>query len=161
MSKRKSSKGGANLYYGCAALLALVAVIMIFVVNLKIVGSLTEVVYYENNGLNAIFGFKDGNIEVYSFSFMNLLTYLLLVAGLVLVVLKMFNVVKSKIVDFVAMCLFVVSGIFFFLMPSFAVCPYLTAYGATTIQLGIGAILAGVFALVSACVLVLKAVLKK
>ena len=156
MSKKKS---GLNLWYGCAALLTLVAIIMIFVTNINIVGKISEEVHYACNGLQVTFGFKDGNLEVYSFSIMNLVTYLLLIAGFVLLLLELLNVTKSKVVDFVVLCVLVVSGVFFFLMPSFAVCPY--ANSLVVLNLGIGAILAGVLALVSACVVAAKMLMKK
>ena len=156
MSKKKN---GLNLWYACATILALVAVIMMFVTNINIVGKISEEVHYACNGMQVTFGFKDGNLEVYSFSILNLITYLLLIAGLVLTLLKLLNVLKSKMVDFVIICLLLVSGIFFFLMPNFAVCPY--ASSLVVLKLGVGAIIAGVLALVSAIVIAAKALMKK
>ena len=157
MSKR--SKGGVNVWYCGAAVLALVAIVMMFVTNLNIVGKITEETHYACNGIQTTFGFKDGSIEVYSFSIMNLITYLLLIVGFVIILLRALNVVNSKVADFVAICALVVSGIFFFLMPSFAVCPYANAL--VVIKLGIGAIIAGVLAIVSAILVAAKMLLKK
>lgn len=156
MSKKKS---GVNLWYCTAAVLALVAILMMFVTNINIVGKLSNEVHYACNGLQTVFGYKDGNLEVYSFSFMNLLAYLLVIAGLVLVLLKLANASNSNIVDILAICVLLVGGVLFFLMPSLAVCPY--ASSLVTLQLGIGAIIGGVLAILGAVVVALKLVLKK
>ena len=139
--------------------MSFVAILMIFVTNINIVLKLTDDVVYACNGIQVTFGFKDGNLEVYSFSIMNLITYICLIAGFVCVLLKLSNAVKSKIVDFVAICLFIVSGVFFFLMPSFAVCPY--ANSLVSLNLGVGAIIGGILAILSACVVLVKALMKK
>ena len=160
--KRSVKKNVLNLWYCGATVFALVAVIMIFVNNLTIVGTVTEKVHYVNNGLQTVFGFKDGSVEVYSFSILNLLTYLFLLVGLVLVVLKTLKVVKSNVIDFAALCLFIFSGVFFFLMPSFAVCPYAVDLGSlVVVNLGAGAIIGGILTLLAGCTIGLKLLLKR
>lgn len=159
MANKKSS---LNLWYCGAALFALVAVIMMFVTNVKIVGAVTKEPHFVASGLQATFGYAESGVSIFSFSFMNLITYALLLAGLVLVCLKACGVAKSNLVDLVALGLFVVGGVFFFLMPSFSVSEYAKGLGSlVSLQLGVGAILSAVFSFVSACLLCTKALLKK
>ena len=155
MAKKKFS---LNLWYCCSALLALAALVMIFMVSVRVVDAVLGVEWYTLNGLQAAFGYKDGNVEIFAFSFMNLLTLVFALAGLVLVVLKACGVAKSSLFDFVTMGLFLVAGVFFFLMPSFAVSNLGSAFVS---KLGVGAILAGVLTLLAGCTLCVKALLKK
>ena len=163
MSKKKQSKNALNVYYCGALLLGLIALIMIFVNNVNIVGAYSGEVHYAGSGLWAVFGHTtDNNISVFSFSVMNLITYLLVIAGMVLIGLKMGKVLKSKVVDLVAIGLFVVGGIFFFLVPAFAISSYANALGSlVSLKLGVGAIVAGVLSLVSAIGLIVNLVLNK
>ena len=161
MSKKKrgDKKSSLNLWYCGVAVLSLIAIIMMFIPNINIIGKLSEETHYACNGIQVIFGFKDGNLEVYSFSILNLITYLLLFFGFVFVFLKLLKVTKSSIVDFVAICALIISGIFFFLMPSFAVCPYASVL--VVLKLGIGAIIAGVLSITCALVLTIKLIMRK
>ena len=71
-----------KLVYACAAVLGLVALFLIFAPALNVSTSLTVSTY---TGTQVVFGLED----YFAFSFMNLLTYLLLLGGIVLVVLKL------------------------------------------------------------------------
>jgi len=164
MSKKKTSLK-AGVYYAVALVLALAAVAMIFLPNVKLYGVISETVHYTGNGLNAVFGYSDGSISVFSFSVMNLITYILPLAALVLVVLKMANVGKSNLLDVLAMIMLVVGGVFFFLVPTFAISEYANTANSLVHtmdkNLAIGAILGGIFSILGAVVLCLKLVLKK
>ncbi|MBQ8451835.1 MAG: hypothetical protein IJ538_03565 [Clostridia bacterium] len=143
-----------------AVLLGIVAVCMIFVHSLTVNLALGATAEY--TGLQATFGYtaKGTLVDVvhFSFSFMNLLSYLLVLAAVVLVVLRLANVVKAKAVDWIAVILFVVAGVLFFLMPQLAVSEL---YNGVTKTLAVGAILSAVFSLVAGALVCVKAVLKK
>lgn len=111
MAKKKGLDLGLILS-GVAALLGLVAVCMLFAPAVGIKDS--ETTY---TGMNVVFGYSEKvltkDVEIFTFSFMNLLTYVLALAGIVFAVLAALGKlgVISKIVS--AAC-FVVAGIMFF-----------------------------------------------
>lgn len=108
-----------------AAVLALAAIFLLFapVVAFE-VGD--EVVSY--NGWQAIFGLSETKsglggevtIEYLKFSFMNLLTLILLAVGIVLAVLSFLGK-GNKFFAFIAVACFIVAGVFFFLTVAFTV----------------------------------------
>ena len=164
MSKKKQTLK-ACVYYWLAALLSVAAIFMIFLPNVKLYGLISETVHYTGNGLNAVFGYSDGSLSVFSFSIMNLITYVLPLAALVLIALKMAKVAKSNLLDIFAIILLIVGGVFFFLIPTFAISEY--ANTANTLvhtmdkNLAVGTILGGIFSILGAVVLCLKLVLKR
>ncbi|MBQ7579556.1 MAG: hypothetical protein IJT25_03405 [Clostridia bacterium] len=159
MTKKKQT---INLYYCLAVVLSLVAICMIFVPNVKIVGTLSDAVHYTGNGISTVFGMKDGSLSVFSFSVLSLLTYLLPLCALILMALKMAKVSKSNLLDIISIVLLVVSAVFFFIAPSFAISEYANTLGSlASKKLAIGAILGGVFSALSAVILCLNLVLKK
>lgn len=157
-----------KILYGIAVLLSVVAIFMIFAPALSISYTGHDNATY--SGLQAVFGYSvtrgSGALSVttnyLSFSFMNLLTYILLIVAIVLLVVKLCGKLNSKIVDYIIAVLLVVSGIFFFVTSNFAVLAgfYDATADAITRTLGAGAIVAGILALVSAIVVVVASVLK-
>ncbi|MBQ8405447.1 MAG: hypothetical protein IJX09_02240 [Clostridia bacterium] len=107
-----------------AAALGVIAIIMFFLPAITIkVGD--EVVNY--NGWQAIFGLTEKKdvlgsevtLEYLTFSFMNLLTLILVAAGIVLCVLSFLGK-GNKFFAFIAIACFIVAGVFFFLTVQFA-----------------------------------------
>ncbi|MBQ8468278.1 MAG: hypothetical protein IJ542_00805 [Clostridia bacterium] len=141
---KKVSIGVDKLIYGCAAVLGLVALFLIFAPAAHMEYGLLGGTF---SGTELVFGLEDSFV----FSFMNFLTYLLLVAGLVLVVLRLCGVVKGKLFDLLAACLLIAAGVLFFLVATLSV-PVKDSLTATvkangTINLLVGPILAGIFSL--------------
>jgi hypothetical protein len=108
-----------------AAALGVVAIIMLFLPAVVIPATkLTEEVNY--NGWQAIFGLTEtskvlGNevkTEYLVFSFMNLLTLILVAAGIVLCVLSFLGK-GNKFFAFIAIACFIVAAVFFFLTLKF------------------------------------------
>lgn len=109
------------------------------------------------SGLQVAFGYSEtnGNLvyNYLAFSFMNLLPYILLLAGVVLLCLSAMG--KSfKFVNLVVCCLFVVAGVFMFLTLSFVVPAtnlggYLNGINVENYALGVGSILGGIFAILA------------
>ena len=149
-----------NYFYCIALVLCLASVVMLFLPNVKIVGKLTDAVYYTGNGLNTIFGYSDGSVSVFSFSIMNLLTYILPIVTIVLVALKMASKTKSKLLDYISVVLMVVASVFFFLVPTFAISEFANV-GLHIKSLAIGAILGGVFSILTTLALLINLIVKK
>jgi len=157
-----------KILYGVAVLLSVVAVFMIFAPALGITYTGHDNATY--TGLQAVFGYSQTKTilgasvttNFLSFSFMNLLTYILLIVAIVLLVVKLCGKLNSKIVDYIIAVLLVVSGIFFFVTSNFAVLAgfYDATADVITRTLGTGAIVSGVLAIVSSIVVVVASVLK-
>lgn len=130
MSKKTKTKSKLNIkviLYAVAILLAVISFCTIF----------TEVCGIKNGddtsyiltGIQATFGYSKQTTVLGSvvtstytvFSFMNLLIYILLVAGIILAVLKAFNIIQSGVIDWTVAVLFIVAGILYFIMPNFVV----------------------------------------
>lgn len=153
-----------------AVLLGIVAIVMLFVP--AVVAS--EDVSY--TGLQVVFGYSEKTdifgsqlvTEMLSFSFMNLLPYILVLVGVVCCVLAFMNP-KNKLFAFVAFVCFVVAAVFFFLAVSFTIpaegWEELAGALNTDIKadwtLGAGAIVAGITSALSALVVAGSAVLNK
>lgn len=145
----------------------LVALIMMFLPAVKA----DEQSY---NGLKLIFGYTAkqsvGGISVekefLEFSFMNLLTYLLALVGLVLVVLQIVKG-ENKIFNYAVIGCALVAAIFFFLTKNFAVLnedikkayEMLNTSFTELFDLAVGPILGGVFSIVACLCGVAKVVL--
>ncbi len=117
MAKRKKSNVGMILS-GLSVLLGLAAIVMLFLP--AVAGKITGTTY---TGLQITFGYTtEGllSIEVFKFSFMNLLTYILAAAGVVFAILSAMGR-SGKFASFIAAAAFIVSGVFFILAPSFLI----------------------------------------
>lgn len=148
MAKKKSGVSISKICLALGLLLGVAAICMMFVTSVEFKG-LTY------TGLQTAFGYtKETDVlvataktEVFAFSFMNLLTYILALAGVVLCLLNMLAHKSSKLFAFVSAAAFIVSAVFFFLTPQFSIPMVLgkSAQGSVELALGIGSILGGVF----------------
>ncbi len=119
--KAKQSKQLGKLLAFASAIVGLVAVIMIFLPQIVSASENSDTAY---NGIAIAFGKtlydKLGITSKIDFSFMNLLCYLLVVVGLVLTVLQICGICKSKLVTFIAAVAFIAGGILFFFALDFS-----------------------------------------
>lgn len=146
-----------------AAVAAVIALIMIFLPAIVV----EEETY---SGLNVIFGYSEKResalitleTEIFAFSFMNLLTYLLVIAGGVCGVLAFIKSDKRIFAWIAAACL-LVAGIFFFCSVGFTVLSKgLVDLGVTkeNFKLGAGAIVGGIVSILGALCAITPTVLK-
>lgn len=148
MAKKKSGVSISKICLALGLLLGVAAICMMFVTSVEFKG-LTY------TGLQTAFGYtKETDVlvataktEIFAFSFMNLLTYILALAGVVLCLLNMLAHKSSKLFAFVSAAAFIVSAVFFFLTPQFSIPMVLgkSVQGSVELALGIGSILGGVF----------------
>lgn len=121
---KKATKKSIGIYSIISVLLAVLSVSMIFA-NVSGVAK-GDNVEYVITGLQATFGYSEetrllGTLINTQFSIFNLLIYVFLIAGIVLLVLKTFKILKSNVIDWVVVGLFLVSGILYFVMPQLVV----------------------------------------
>lgn len=164
MAKRKSSVGKPLSFV--AAVLGLAAVVMLFLPAIGIKD--TDTTY---TGLQITFGYKESLLgfeyTVFNFSFMNLLTYILAVVGIVFSVLSAVGK-GSKFAAFIAVAAFAVSGVFFFLSVSYTlpnedaskIISFVGGDIKDALTLAYGAIIGGVASLLAAVCNLGKIVLK-
>ncbi len=164
MAKRKSNLGKPLSFV--AAVLGLVAVVMLFLPAIGIKD--TDTTY---TGLQITFGYKESLLgfeyTVFDFSFMNLLTYILAVVGIVFSVLSAMGK-GSKFAAFIAAAAFAVSGVFFFLSVSYTlpnedaskIISFVGGDIKDALTLAYGAIIGGVASLLAAVCNLGKIVLK-
>lgn len=164
MAKRKSNLGKPLSFV--AAVLGLVAVVMLFLPAIGIKD--TDTTY---TGLQITFGYKESLLgfeyTVFDFSFMNLLTYILAVVGIVFSVLSAMGK-GSKFAAFIAAAAFAVSGVFFFLSVSYTlpnedaskIISFVGGDIKDVLTLAYGAIIGGVASLLAAVCNLGKIVLK-
>ncbi len=164
MAKRKSSVGKPLSFV--AAVLGLAAVVMLFLPAIGIKD--TDTTY---TGLQITFGYKESLLgfeyTVFDFSFMNLLTYILAVVGIVFSVLSAMGK-GSKFAAFIAAAAFAVSGVFFFLSVSYTlpnedaskIISFVGGDIKDALTLAYGAIIGGVASLLAAVCNLGKIVLK-
>lgn len=164
MAKRKSNLGKPLSFV--AAVLGLVAVVMLFLPAIGIKD--TDTTY---TGLQITFGYKESLLgfeyTVFDFSFMNLLTYILAVVGIVFSVLSAMGK-GSKFAAFIAVAAFAVSGVFFFLSVSYTlpnedaskIISFVGGDIKDALTLAYGAIIGGVASLLAAVCNLGKIVLK-
>lgn len=146
--KNKSFFTLDNILTLVAIILSVVAICMIFAnfVELGAASSSFKISYEAAtySGIEAVFG-KDG---VFKFSFMNLLTYILVIVCLLICMLKIFGVWKNKSADIILTILFLISAIFFFCSGAFCVLEKTTTpivNGITiTKTIKVGAIVSGI-----------------
>lgn len=109
MAKKKSKKQISSIVSLISAALGIVALVMIFLPAIGVKD--TEKTY---TGLQIVFGYKTkiviSEVTVFEFSFMNLLTYLLVIAGVIFTVLGLLGK-GSKFATFIAAICFLVGGI--------------------------------------------------
>ena len=146
MAKKRSKKisfGVDKLLYCVAALLAVVAICMVFAPALLVDPGLLAAQF---KGTEVLFGLEN----YFAFSFLNLLTYLFAIAGLVFVLLKLVGA-KSKVFDLLGAGLLIAAGVMFFMTGVFAapIGSYATVYQNSAISLLAGPILAGIFSLLA------------
>lgn len=164
MAKRKSSVGKPLSFV--AAVLGLAAVVMLFLPAIGIKD--TDTTY---TGLQITFGYKESLLgfeyTVFDFSFMNLLTYILAVVGIVFSVLSAMGK-GSKFAAFIAAAAFAISGVFFFLSVSYTlpnedaskIISFVGGDIKDALTLAYGAIIGGVASLLAAVCNLGKIVLK-
>lgn len=155
MAKKKSKKQ-SQLFELTALVFAVAAICMIFVAGVNYTGK-----YFGSEASFAGTEVVFGNDRGFGFSCMALVPYVLTLLGVVLLVLKAFNVVDLEIFAF---AVFVVTAVFFFLTASFVVISdeYLDKLirAAGDFKLGVGSILSGVFSAFAAFALVCKKLIK-
>lgn len=154
-----------NILLCSAALLALIA----FIVGLcapaisytvELLGKSSTTTY---SGAQVTFGYTAeadtiwGTVsgQIWKFSFMNFLTYLLTLAGIVFAVLAFLGKL-DKISTYVAAGCFLVAGVFFFCSVPFTV-PAVEKATMEGWALGAGAIVGGIFSILSAACCAVKA----
>lgn len=171
MAKRKSKSLNNKFLYLVAAVLGVVAVCMIFVTAFVVSDTRTvlsmDATY---TGLQTVFGYASDDVEYLMFSFINLLPYLLVIAGVVIASLKFFGVLKNSLMDWISVVLFVVGGVLFFCTANFTILAetYVDLIDVAnlvktyvTTGLGVGPIVAGICSILSGATLVAKNILKK
>ena len=185
--KKKQATSLNKLLAFASAILAVVAVVMIFLPQIAAVNS--DTVY---NGIAIAFGktLSETDLTIFGFnlfkgsavidfSFPNLLAYILVVVGLVIVVLQLLGIFKGKIATIIAALCLIAGGILFFFALRFST---ITTSGGslgilggsgthkfadansdstTVYKLGYGAITGGVTAICSGVLALGKAVLSK
>ena len=167
MAKKKSGLNLGKILYLVAAALGVVAVVMMFVDTIKIPDTkiLGETIEGEGfSGLKVAFGYKEEDMAIFKFSFMGLLPYVFVIAGAVLAVVNAVAKKNNKILDYVAIALFVVSGVLFFCMPNFVVFADTLAGKVAAefdYELAVGAIVSAISAVASGAVIITKVLLKK
>lgn len=167
MAKKKAKSNTRKILGLIGAILGIVAICMIFVETVKVpdtkvLGNVIEGEGY--TGLKVVFGFKSDDVAVFGFSFMALLTYLLMILGVALSISSYKAKKNNKVFDVFAVALFVVAGVFCFLMPGFVV-------GADTIlgkvvnevdyTLAIGGIVSAVASILAALCMSVKVITSK
>lgn len=114
MAKKKSIDFG-KIAAMLSVLLGIVAIIMMFVPSVAIKDS--ESTY---TGLQVTFGHKKNDVTYFDFSFMNMLTYILVLVGILFAMLSILGK-GSKFAAFISAAAFLVAGIFFFCEVAFCV----------------------------------------
>ncbi len=164
MAKRKKKAQG-NLFGLLIPIFAIVAIVMMFVTAIKV-----EDTSY--SGLNVIFGHSVGegiSVEVFQFSFMNLLSYLLILGVFILSILSVAK--GGNLIGFLLLIISIVAGVFLLLTKQFIVVGEffdgLLSIGNTSfaeiesVKLGAGPIVGAIMMFLSAICAILKIALGK
>lgn len=172
MAKKKANKQINAIVAFVAAVLGVAAICMMFLPAIGIKD--TDTTY---TGMQVAFGYTEVTklpivgteikATYFNFSFMNLLTYLLALVGVVFSVLAALGK-GSKFANFVAAAAFGVAGVFFFLtvqysIPNTDIQKIFTSLGGdikNSLTLAYGAIVGGVLSLVAALANLAKLVIK-
>jgi hypothetical protein len=167
MAKKKSGFNLGKILYLIAAVLGVVAIVMMFVDTVKIpdvdLGALGTVEGEGYSGMKVAFGYKEDDVAVFGFSFMALLPWILVIAGVVLTALNTFSKKGSKLFDFISIAAFIVAGVLFFIMPNFMVFAETLAgavWEAFEWKLAVGAIVAAVCSIVAGGAVLVKNLMK-
>ena len=121
MAKKKRTNNLTQIVTAAAVLLGLVAIAMIFVPTVTVKGIINT---YTFTGLNLAFGcnLENTSTAIFEFSFMNLLTYILALAGTVVALMGLIkNSFASGLFRIIAAACFIVSGVFFFMSLNFCI----------------------------------------
>lgn len=155
-----------NILACCAAVLGLVAVLLMFAPAISLKSDFKSA-YSTFTGAQVAFGYTEHgklvDVEILKFSFGYFLPFLLALAGIIFAVLALFGKL-GKISGIVATACFLIAGIFFFCAVPFAAFGegamnlYATVVGMfgsvskmnSLFTLGGGAIVAGIFSIISA-----------
>lgn len=152
MGKRKNKNNASLALTALSVLGGLVAVIMLFLPAVAIKD--TSNTY---TGLQTAFGYTKGEgalkVEIFKFSFMNLLPYLLALGGLVFSALGAAGR-GSKLGAIIAAAAFIAAGVFFIMSNTF--CEYL--FGKDVLAIAYGAIVAAVASFVAGACQLFKAI---
>lgn len=120
MAKKKFGIG--TIVASIAILLGIAAIVMMFVPQLNYNSATGLVKGDPLNGLQITFGYSNEvlgkQVPVLDFSFMNLLTYILVLVGIVFALLAIMGKL-GKIAPIVAAAAFIVAGVFFFCAEQF------------------------------------------
>ena len=174
--KRKKSTLGLVFSAG-AVIFAIVAVCMMFADAVKLVSGENVLVSYK--GTQVAFGYSEtypiiGEVKFLNFSFMNLLPYILALAGAVVAVLAALSK-KSFLLNIIAVACFVAAAVFFFTAASYVSVAGSEGSGSLNalvknivdalkdgdnLKIAIGSILGGVFSIVAAACSALKIFVK-
>ncbi len=174
--KRKQSTLGLALSAG-AVIFAIVAFCMMFANAVELVSGENVLASYK--GTQVAFGYSEtypiiGEVKFLNFSFMNLLPYILVLAGAVVAILAALGK-KSFLLNIIAVACFVLAAVFFFTAAS-----YVSVAGSEgssswsalvknivdalkdgdNLKIAIGSILGGVFSIVAAACSALKIFVK-
>ena len=158
ISKRKYDL--KNIYYIFASVLVVVAIFMMFAKCVSLGAKSDKLTisfvpaYF--TGIEAVFG-HEGSLK---FSPLNLLTYLLAIASLIMLIIKAFGVKKCKSLNAIIPILLVVCGIMFFLSGIFLVKESATPIKGLTITKNCetGAIVSGIMCLLASLASILPMV---
>lgn len=158
MAKKKSlrkNKQLTQLITFVVALFGIAAVCMGFVESVSYTGTLLN---FKVTGFQAAFGYSEtasgfgmsATVEYLAFSFMNLLPFICALAGALLTLGALLGK-GGFLTNVIALALFVVAAVFFFLSPSMVVLVEDSLLTAENFSLAVGAILSGTFSAVAAC----------
>ncbi len=149
MAKRRKSSNLPGIIAGLVFIFSVVAIVMFFVANIAIKDS--ETTY---TGLQIAFGYSEGgsvgifnaSVQIFDFSFLNLLPYVLVICGLVLSLIGGLGK-RNGLCLFICVLLFIGASVLFFLSPSFV--NFITTgtlENSDLFELAIGGIIAGICA---------------
>lgn len=167
MAKKKSSRKNKQLIQLITFVVALFGIAAVCMGFVKFVAYEGDIINFDVSGFQAAFGYSETaskfgaslTVEYLAFSFMNLLPFICALAGALLALGALFG--KSGfLTNVIAIALFVVAAVFFFLSPSMVVLAENSVLNAEKFSLAVGAILAGSFSAVSAILMLGKWYLK-
>ena len=167
MAKKKLKNNNIAKYtVFISVLLGIAAIVMLFLPAIAINAQDGTVTY---TGLQLAFGYSEtpikfgsysATIVYFNFSFMNLLTYILVILGIVFTVLGAMGK-GGSFASFIAALVFIVGGVFFFMQTSLCIPGDILAYIKDSFVLGVGAIIGGIASILAGICSLAKIVLSK
>ena len=169
--KSKKQKTNGKLFLAIALLFGIASIFMILLPAIKVIDNDTAY-----TGLQVVFGYENKETlfgstittPILEFSFMNLLTYLLVIVGVITLILNLIGK-ASGLLSLISIIALIGAGVLFFLTANFTM-PVVGDIGSflgNTVeeireyyQLGIGAILGGVFSILAGVSQLLKSLIK-